>query len=129
MSHQYDKENIEEYKKIFLSFDKDNDCKITLHSLKTVMQQLFGNDGDSSQYLVKISKGIRIDFKTFLTFVAMYELEMESMTASDDEENHGKIFWKYSLKKCLKNAIPFLEINLTANISHTNGEVFIHTFP
>ena len=87
---EYDKRNIEEYKKIFLSFDKDNDCRITLHCLKTIMQQLFGNNGDSSQYLHKISKGIRIDFKTFLTFVAMYELEMESLTASDEEENRGK---------------------------------------
>ena len=32
-------EKIAEYKKVFLSFDKDNDCKITLHSLKTILEQ------------------------------------------------------------------------------------------
>ena len=92
LKFEYNKDNIAEYKKIFLSFDKDHDCRITLHSLKTVMQQLFGNNGDSLQYLQKISKGIRIDFKTFLTFVAMYELEMESISTLNDEENDGSNF-------------------------------------
>ena len=31
-------EKIAEYKKVFLSYDKDNDCKITLHSLKTILE-------------------------------------------------------------------------------------------
>ena len=90
MQHLKQPEKIAEYKKVFLSFDKENDCRITLHSLKTILVQLFGTQSDPSQYLMKIMKAIRIDFNTFLTYLAMYELDVESPTYSDEEENNGK---------------------------------------
>ena len=83
-------EKIAEYKKVFLSFDKENDCKITLHSLKTILEQLFGCESNPLQYLMKIMKAIRIDFNTFLTYLAMYESDNESPVLSDEEENNGK---------------------------------------
>ena len=83
-------EKVADYKKVFLSFDKDNDCKITLHSLKTILEQLFGCQNDPLQYLMKIMKAIRIDFSTFLTYLAMYESDNESPVPSDEEENNGK---------------------------------------
>ena len=83
-------EKVADYKKVFLSFDKDNDCKITLHSLKTILEQLFGCESNPLQYLMKIMKAIRIDFNTFLTYLAMYESENDSPVPSDEEENNGK---------------------------------------
>ena len=88
-------EKIAEYKKVFLSFDKENECKITIHSLKTILEQMFGTHNDPSQYWTKIMRAIRIDFNTFLTYLAMYESDNESPVPSDEEENNGKNFKKY----------------------------------
>ena len=83
-------EKIAEYKKVFLSFDKENECKITIHSLKTILEQMCGTHNDPSQYWTKIMRAIRIDFNTFLTYLAMYESDNESPVLSDEEENTGK---------------------------------------
>merc|ERR1712039_1138844 len=80
---------------MFLSFDKDDDCRITLKQLGKVFEKMYGKDYDAELHYSSLIGSIKIDFSTFIDFHEKYKLRhlLEQLEDKDpDEETKKKIY-------------------------------------
>lgn len=89
-------EKIIELKKTFLSFDNDNDCKITIKQMCTILKQdlnsFVNNQKEppfNNKFLVELIGSIKIDFTTFLELYAKHQLELINYWKQIDAEILG----------------------------------------
>jgi len=81
-------------KEIFLSVDKDDDCKITLKQLSKVIMKLYGINYDADKQYSSLIGLIKIDFWAFLAFHEKYKLRrLLNIDGKPDMETKKEI-WK-----------------------------------